>query len=301
MNPAPIALFVFNRPAHTLKTLAALRENPEFAQSRVYVFADGPRNEHETVLVAEVRGAVAALGLDNLEWVASENNRGLANSIIAGVTHVCGEHGRVIVMEDDLLVSRHFLAYMNTALDRYAQEPRVMQVSGHCFPGNGYGQSSGSSFLPQTSSWGWATWKRAWDRFDPELSDYDQAIANPATRRLFNLDGAYPYTRMIEVLRARNEMNRSWAVRWHWSVFKHSGLGLFPHRTLVSHFGNDGSGTNLRGRQKSLDVEFSPDNGVSRYPEQVQPDLKFFAAETRTIRRQQSPASRALRLLRRWI
>ncbi len=298
---APIVLFVYNRPDHTSRTLEGLMANAEFSGSTFYVFCDAPRQDKDIPAVKAVREVARSRALPNMILVEREINLGLANSIISGVTEVCNKHGRAIVIEDDLLVSRHYLAFMNEALNRYADHDQVMQVVGHCFPAQGYGQSSGSSFLPFTSSFGWGTWERAWQHFDPDLTGYDQAMADPVRRKKFNIDGAYSYTGMIAKLRRKGQLNRSWAVRWHWSVFKRNGLTLFPHRTLVLNFGNDGSGTNYRGKQAPVDIDFAPENATTEFPREIAVDRAFYAAVRRTIAKQQSFWSRGIRYLRRWL
>ncbi len=298
---APIVLFVYNRPQHLRKTLVALKENPEFSKCKLYVYCDGPKSSEDIVSVDAVHNELEAFDLDNMVLYQSEVNQGLGKSIINGVTEICKKHGRAIVLEDDLEVSNNFIKYMNDALNLYNDDLQVMQVAGHCFPAKGYGVSEGSSFLPFTSSWGWATWDRAWKHFDPDLSEYDALIKKKATYDSFNINGAYSYTNMIKKLRKTGNINRSWAVRWYWSVFKRGGLVLFPHRTLVKHFGNDDSGTNYRGSSPNLDVEFSSNNSVTKYPEAVITDVQFYKRVRITIAKQQSVWNKGLRFINKWV
>src|SRR5207253_2516275 len=117
----------------------------------------------------------------------SEVNRGLARSVIDGVTRLCGSHGRVIVLEDDLLVSRGFLAYMNEALDRYARHERVMQVAGYSL--DAFRPEPRALFLPIATSWGWATWARAWSHFQEQPVALERLL-DPGYRRGFDMDGS---------------------------------------------------------------------------------------------------------------
>jgi hypothetical protein len=170
-----------------------------------------------------------------------ETNFGLARSIIDGVTRLCQEYGRVIVVEDDLITSPHFLSYMNDALTRYEHEDRVMQVSGYMFPAR-LGVARQGLFLNFPTSWGWATWKRAWDKFDLKAVAYSVLKDNPEMIHAFNLDGRYDYYSMLQsCLSGRAE---SWAIRWHLTVFMNKGLVLYPSETLVENIGFDGSGVN---------------------------------------------------------
>jgi len=101
--------------------------------------------------------------------------------------------------------------------------------------------TSDAVFLPFTTSWGWATWQRAWKNFDPEMSAFAEIASNGTLRRRFDLDGSYPYFSMLKKQKAG--LIDSWAIRWYLSVFMRSGLALYPRQSLVQNEGFDGSGT----------------------------------------------------------
>jgi hypothetical protein len=238
---APIALFVYRRMELLNHVLDALEACPEFSESNVFVFSDGPKTPVAAVDVAAVRALILSRLKPNMRLVEAPQNKGLANSIIDGVTRLCNEYGRVIVIEDDLIVSPVILAWFNNALERYADEPRVMQISGHMFDVPQRGNQHEGIFLPMTTSWGWATWKRAWDMFDPDAKEWELIAQDKRLRRRFEMDGAYPYGRMLQ-RQMRGEID-SWAIRWYWSVFQREGLVLFPPKTLVLNVGFDGQAT----------------------------------------------------------
>jgi len=242
MYYAPIALFVYNRPGHTRQTVEALLANTVAYQTPLYVFSDAPRDEAASLAVAEVRSYIRSIaGFKSVTIFEREANFGLARSIIDGVTRLCEECGRVIVMEDDLITSPHFLSYMNDALTRYKNEDRVMQVSGYMFPAQ-LGVAQQGLFLNFPTSWGWATWKRAWDKFDLNAEGYSVLKRDPVMIKAFNLDGRYDYFSMLQsYLSGRAQ---SWAIRWHLTVFMNKGLVLYPSETLVENIGFDGSGVN---------------------------------------------------------
>ena len=127
---APIALFVYNRPTHTRLTVEALLRNPESACSSLYVFSDGPKNANDNYAVCEVRKYLSHIsGFAEIHIIERKHNWGLANSIIDGVTQLCNQFGRTIVLEDDLETSSYFLAYMNEALERFKDDESVAAVS----------------------------------------------------------------------------------------------------------------------------------------------------------------------------
>ena len=250
---APIVLFVYNRPEHTRRTLAALAANPLAIDSDLIIYADGPKKPEHVESVAQARKvARSALGFKSVKWVEREENWGLARSIISGVSEVCSERGRAIVVEDDLLVAPNFLSFLNAGLDRYAEESRVMQISAYSYPAHDENTPE-VFFLPMVSCWGWATWASAWSRFDPSMMLLTRLDVDPAMRRRFNIDGAYDYYGMA--CQQRSKKIDSWGVRWQLSLFAHEGLVLYPRETLVSNIGVDASGTHGAGQawlQRSL-------------------------------------------------
>ena len=161
MDTAPILLFVYNRPAHTRQTLEALSRNTLAAASDLFVYSDAARSEADCAAVEEVRHIVReAKGFRQVHVTEREQNWGLARNIIDGVTTMVNRYGRVIVLEDDLVVAPHFLRFMNDALDIYADVPQVGHIQACDFTND---PSLPDTFLIKwTGSWGWGTWKRAW-------------------------------------------------------------------------------------------------------------------------------------------
>jgi hypothetical protein len=205
------------------------------------VYADGPRSEkdHENVCAAR-EIARNARGFKAVTLVERDRNLGLAESIISGVTEVCQSHGKAIVIEDDLVVAPELLQFLTSGLERYAAEPRVFQISGYAYPAHDPGATD-TFFLPMVSCWGWATWDRAWKRFERSLCALDALDCDPHLRRRFNVDGTYDYYAMACAQRA-GQIN-SWGICWQLSLFANGGLVLYPPRSLVTNAGFDGSGT----------------------------------------------------------
>lgn len=269
---APISLFVFNRPEHTRRTLEALSANPIARDSDLFVFSDAPRSLEDVEQVDRVREIVReAAGFRSVSVTERESNLGLAASITDGVGQLCGRYGRVIVVEDDLIVAPRFLDFMNRCLDRYVDDDRVMQISGYMYPGE-FGSRSDTFFLPMISCWGWATWDRAWAKYDPAMYGYDRLVRDADLRARFNLEGAYDYMGMLEQQR-RGEID-SWGIRWHLSVFMLDGLVLYPAHSLVINAGIDGSGTHGRGTAGlQMAIHESHDTeGLINFPAAIQAD-----------------------------
>jgi hypothetical protein len=276
MTPAPIALFVYNRPDHVLRTVLALQANPLARKSPLYVFSDGPHGSQDIAAVADVRRFVKNLtGFDKISVRYQPKNLGLAQSIITGVSELSAAYGRVIVLEDDLVVAPAFLTFMNHALQRYEHEPRVMQVSGYMFPVERPKRLGPTFFCRVPTSWGWATWARAWEHFNVDSTALLESLTSePDRREAFDLNGAYPY---FEHLRQQAEGTLDvWGVRWYASMFVAGGLCLYPSQSLVQNIGMDGTGMHC-GRSSDFEVELSVSDSW-KFPECIDEFTPAFEA-----------------------
>lgn len=256
MTPAPIALFAYNRPLHLARTLSALQENPLADESELFVFSDGPKHSQDRQAVEEVRRVIREIkGFGRVSMKEQPTNLGLAQSIIGGVTNLVERYGRVIVVEDDLVVATGFLTFMNQALAHFSAENRVMQIAGYMFPIPQAVALGDVFFTRQAASCGWATWTRAWKHFNANSDELSSQISLIGRRHEFDLDGTYPY---FDQLRKQAEGQLDvWGVRWHASMFLQNGLCLYPTQSLVSNIGMDGSGMHCKPTT-ILDVSLSP-------------------------------------------
>ena len=249
---APVALFVYNRPLHTRRTLEALSKNTLASQSTVYVFADGPKpgaSPEERRQIEAVRKIVKSQTWTSIELIASDENKGLANSVIHGVTQVLAKHGKVVVLEDDMVTGPNFLTYMNEALEKYEHDERVISATAYIYPVKGIQKAF---FLRGADCWGWATWKRGWDLFEPDGSALLKQLEENGLTHSFDFDGSFPYTQMLKDQIAGT--NDSWAIRWYASAFLKNKLTLYPPTTLLLNIGIDGSGTHS-GANKNYETE----------------------------------------------
>lgn len=238
-NLAPIALFVYNRPQHTLRTLKFLQQNELAADSRIFIFSDGPKTEKDAENVAEVRTVIQNTdGFKAVKIIERKENLGLANSIIAGVTELVELYGHVIVFEDDLVTSPYTLRFFNDALNRYKDEERVMHIGSYMYPLK-ENQLPETFFYQVASSWGWATWASAWKNFEPDINTLIKQFDKKKIAR-FSMDHKMNFWKQIKEFKAGK--NNSWAIRWYASIFLKGGLTLNPSHSLVNNIGHDGTG-----------------------------------------------------------
>ena len=239
-NPAPICLFAYRRPLHLRQTIDALLRNPLASGSHLVIYSDGAKGAGDMSAVQEVRSACSSVsGFASVKIVEQQSNLGLSRSVVSGVTEMCNTFGRVIVLEDDLVVSPYFLDYMNAALHIYEREESVFSIHGYVFPVGT--RLPETFFLLGADCWGWATWARAWRNFE---TDGNKLLDNLSRRNLtgrFDFNGAYDYSGML-----RQQIDGqidSWAIRWQASALLMGGLTLYPGRSLVRNIGFDDTGT----------------------------------------------------------
>lgn len=240
LHDVPLLIFAFNRPMHLRRALESLERNIGADRRRLFIFLDGPRNEQDVTALKAVRKvAEERRWCGSCEILVRQNNLGCARSIIDGVTTLCRESGKVIVLEDDLVLSPWFLEFVQNALDRYAESESIMHVSGYMYPVDLLHPNT-ALCLPLISPWGWATWWRAWKLFDIEATGYKILCEDADLRKRFDLDDSIRHFHLLES--AITGAMDSWAMRWYLTLFMRGALGLFPGRSLVSNTGFDGSG-----------------------------------------------------------
>lgn len=245
---SPIVLFVYNRPEHTRRTLEALVSADESNLSPLIVFCDGPKTESDRAKVEAVREIVNDIrGFASVKVVERVSNYGLARNVIEGVTQVFEKYQKVIVLEDDLVVSKYFIHFMNSALNYY-EGRGVFSVSGYTpnievpldYPFTTY-------MIHRNCSWGWGTWKSKWMSVDWDVNDFGEFIHSGKKCRDFNQSGS-DLTMML--LKQQTGVISSWSIRFCYGGFKRHEPTVYPVHSLVTNAGVDGSGTNMKSSDK---------------------------------------------------
>lgn len=278
---APVILFVFNRLDHTRATLQSLQKNVLANQTDLYIFSDAPRKniDGEAEKVLAVRKYIRSIeGFRSITIYEQPHNIGLAGSIIAGVNRITQKHGRVIVLEDDLITSPHFLTFMNSGLDLYEDEKKVMSINGYKYPT--YQDNNKNTYLFRlTSSWGWATWADRWKHFEVDTKLLHDTILKNDLRHYLNIDGSHDF--FSHLIWNLEGVTKTWAIKWYASIVINNGLTLFPGKSLVMNIGNDNSGTHIgasgKFAPKSLAKSIRLDKKVKiEEDEEFLQEMKFF-------------------------
>lgn len=244
MKLSPIVLFVYNRPEHTRIVLQSLSNCQYAAESVLYIFADQAKNENAKKKVDQVREIIQEDAwkkkFRKVNIIEAMQNKGLADSVISGVTQVINQYGRVIVVEDDNRVASDFLDYMNRGLEFYEHNHKIGHIGGYTLPIKIPDDYKKDVFLMgRGSSYAWATWKDRWDMVDWDVKDFKKLEKDKKAIASFNEYGEDRF----EMLKNQVEGNmNSWAIRFGYAVWKHNMYAILPCKTRVENIGFDGSG-----------------------------------------------------------
>lgn len=256
---APVVLFVFKRVDSARKLIESLLQNKEAIHTDLFIFSDGPRNENEAIHVGKVRDYINSIkGFKSVNITCSTINNGLAKSIITGITNVLNIYKKVIVVEDDLLVSSNFLQFMNQALDFYENNKKVLSIGGFTYPVKKHAGDD-IYFTARACSTGWATWIDRWLEVDWNVTDFDTFSKNKLEQRRFNRMGSDMSGLLYKQMEGKIN---SWAIRWCYYQFKHDLFTVYPTVSKVKIFGLDefATHTNLKWNRYETTLDDSGNN-----------------------------------------
>ena len=240
----PIVLFVYNRPFQTNEVLQSLARCTHAKEVSLYIFSDAAKKPSAQQQVEQVRAIIEQEcwkeAFYHVTIIKAEKNKGLAKSVISGVTQVINEYGRVIVVEDDNRVAVDFIDYMARALEFYESNVKIGFVGAYKAPIQLPSDYKHDVFLMgRGSSYSWATWKDRWDLVDWEVSDYPAFRKDKTLRKRFDEYGEDRSAMLDSQMAGKID---SWAIRFSYAMFKNDRYAILPAKTRVENIGFDGSG-----------------------------------------------------------
>lgn len=283
---APIILFVYDRPDHAAKALNALAENELAKKSDLFIFCDGPKKESVKERNRQVIELITAekeqQRFASVTLTISEVNKGLAASIISGVTEIINRYGKCIVIEDDVIASPMFLTFMNDCLVYYRDRTKIFSISGFTYPLKALQKYPHDVYLSyRACSQCWACWKDRWETIDWEVKDYNELAHSLPKRYRFNRGGNDLYRMLRHQM--RGERN-SWAIRFCYAQSKQDRYTVYPRATLSLNCGYDGSGTHcekLDSKKQKTDTTLSGNDFILSYPPLDRRVIREFKAQYR--------------------
>lgn len=231
---APIVLFAYKRLDTLTQTVESLKLNYLAPQSELIIFSDNAKSESDRLAVSEVRNYIEAIkGFRSVTVHKAEKNKGLARSIIEGVTHIFLNYDKAIVLEDDLVTSPNFLNFMNEGLEFYKTDNKVFSISGFTTPVNfDQNYEYDAYFTNRSYSWGWGTWKDRWNNIDWNINS--SILKNTSNKKLIQKSGP-DLIKMLEY-KAAGKID-SWAVVWCVNQAIQGSFTVFPIRSKVINIG----------------------------------------------------------------
>lgn len=250
---APVVAFAYNRADKILGCLKSLEKNPEARDTVLYIYSDGAKSEKGAPKVEETRKALReykkSAGFKEIYLIEAEKNKGLAKSIIEGVTEVINKYHKAIIIEDDLVLSDGFLKYMNGALDYYQNNKHIGAISAYTYPIKDLSEYQKDVYVMHKGDcWGWATWADRWNNASWAEVDFDHYFADRKLRcRFENTENGWD---LLMLLQSQGKIS-SWAVRWVLNLLKKDLWTVYPRYSLVTNNGFDGSGTHSNKSEES--------------------------------------------------
>ena len=245
-NFVPLIIFCYNR-LDTLKlVIESLQKNILANQTDLFIFSDYQKKEKDSENVNKVREFLYSIeGFKSIVIIERKENYGLAKNIIEGVTDIINKYGKVIVLEDDLITSKNFLCYMNQALDFYENNEKIFAISGYTGNLPSIKELKDEGYLSyRPSSWGWATWKKEWEKNDWDVKDFNTFIKDKKAIKKFN-KGGVDMTRMLK--HCMEGKNHSWAIRWSYTMYKLDKYCFYPKISKIQNVGFGVDATNCKG------------------------------------------------------
>jgi hypothetical protein len=250
-----------------------LAQNYQASESQIYIFIDGPKDEHDKKLIRKnIKIAKEVTGFKDKHVIVSKKNKGLAESIKTGVNQIFETHSKVIVLEDDILTVNSFLRYMNAALDKYENYQDVASVQSFSVVTGKYKQYF---FLPGADCWGWGTWKDRWVNVTWDSRELLKEIILSGSERKFNFDNSYNFSLLLS-LQSKSKID-SWAICWQASTFLRNMKSLYPSINLSKNIGFDEFATHTKSKGYVFKSEEN-DNLKLDFPDAVSVNLEVFEA-----------------------
>lgn len=232
----PIAFIIFNRPETTQRVFDEIKK---VKPKKLFVISDGARNEEEEAIVVETRKII-----DQIDWSCevhknySDTNLGCKVRVSSGIDWFFENVEQGIILEDDCLPNQSFFWFCKELLERYADDEKVMHISGDFFQqkNKNFNHPESYYFSVVPHIWGWATWRRAWKHYDVNLKDWPRIKEGGEVAQVLNRQEVYDYWSYVWDKYHAGTKN-SWDGQWAFACITNNGICINPTVNLVSNIG----------------------------------------------------------------
>jgi hypothetical protein len=245
----PILFLIFNRPDTTKIVFEAIRQ---IKPKRLFIAADGPRANKQ----GEAENCAAARALtEQIDWDCqvirdySAINLGCKKRVSSAISWFFYQVEQGIILEDDCLPNPSFFNFCETLLEKYKNDERIMHVSGNNFLFGKIKINEDYYFSRISNIWGWATWRRAWQKYDVDMKDFPEFIAKNKIAEIF--PDKFLQKKWLELFQTIYDRKvDTWDYQWEYAILNVGGLGINPKVNLISNIGFSGAATHTMRQSK---------------------------------------------------
>ncbi len=288
MELSPIVIFTYSRFNSLKQVISALQNNILAKQSDLYIYSDAPKNnanEETKSNIIKIRQYIKTInGFQSVKIIEREENFGLSQNIINGVTEIINQYKKIIVLEDDIIVNKHFLNFMNDCLNEYRDEKIISGVSGYQLPIKFSKKEPFLLMTKLTDCWGWGTWKDRWEKVNWSEKALLQTIIASKIQYEFNLNNSYNYVQMLQD--KINGKNDSWAIRWYASMFIENRLFIHPRETFLKNIGFNDDGTHCSSGDSYMSQEDIEQDYIGLEKTEIKNNLHAWNEYAKNFRKQ---------------
>ncbi len=240
----PILLLIFNRPDYVRAQIDNLRL---IAPATLYIAADGPRRNNQKDVI-ECEKARKMLSL--VDWKCelktkfADENLGCKARVSSAIDWFFSEVEKGVIIEDDCLADPSFFSYAQELLERYKDNKQIMHISGFN-PLMHSPFSTSFSYTVHPLCWGWATWRRAWNKYDVQMADWLMTKESRFLKDIFSRDASIAYWNNLFDKMFHKKID-TWDYQWVYTIFKEKGLCIFPKNNLITNVGFDSRATHTK-------------------------------------------------------
>ncbi|RYC71473.1 nucleotide-diphospho-sugar transferase [Spirosoma sordidisoli] len=285
----PILLVWFNRPDNASRVFDQIKK---LKPSKLYVAIDGPREGNITDQIGTDGCKRLLSEIDwpcNLQTLIREKNAGCGLGVSSAISWFFEQEEMGIILEDDCVPAQSFFPYCQEMLLKYRDDEQIMHIAGTRW-NEEYVTESSYLFSSISHIWGWATWRRAWNKYDFEMKRWSELVQSEQIKKHFrNPDNVTYWVKTLD--RFFNDSNKhTWDYQWQYTLFLHNGISINPSNNLIQNIGTSGSheSNSINFRKiyfRNVDKEYKP----SKKPTIIEPDIRFNDYHTKKFFRWRPP------------
>ena len=234
----PILLLIWKRPSHTSRVINSIRQ---ICPKKIYISSDGPiKNDRENKRLVEL---VREIVLKEINWDCeiftnfSNINKGCKIAVTEGINWFFRNEQEGIIIEDDCLPSKDFFYYCQSLLEKYRYDERIWSICGNGYQNDLSKNKESYFFSKYADVWGWATWRRCWKFYDPDIKSWGGERKVPLLKDLFENVREFKYWKKIFDNLYYKKQPNTWDYQWQYLCFFNAGMSCMPHTNLVENFG----------------------------------------------------------------